>query len=135
DNTLLRPSTTIQLTTIVGKTGRPSIRLAPRPSTERHVVLCGTEPLVRAWLRSLIESRHGLRVVAELDSIGEVVEAASRLQPRLIVAGLPLPTPADPEFRRELRVAAPSAVVICVAPTNAPEWLRRAAFLGSSRVV
>lgn len=80
--------------------------------TEIRVMLVDDHEVVRQGLKSLLERREHLRVVAEAGSVAEAVIAAERAQPDVIVMDVRLPDGTGIEACRDIRAARPETRVL-----------------------
>jgi two-component system, NarL family, response regulator DevR len=80
----------------------PEIRVMP---VDDHEV-------VRQGLKSLLERREHIQVVAEAGTVAEAVEAAARVQPDVIVLDVRLPDGSGIEVCRDIRAEHPNIRVL-----------------------
>ena len=92
------------------------------------VLLCGGPRLFRAGLRSLIETRHRLRVVGDTEDATEGASVATWQQPAVVI--LDQASAGDSESLRRLRSRAPDARILGVARSHDLHWRRRIPRLG-----
>ena len=103
------------------------------PSSIR-ILLLGEHAIVRAALRMLIESRPGLKVVAEAPKNLESLDTALD-QVDLIVLDVDLEIESSLQFLGDLMASAPSARVLILTGTTDPEAYSSAVRLGAMGVV
>lgn len=76
------------------------------------VLLVDDHEVVRMGLRTLLDKREGLKVVAEAGNVAEAVSAASQYRPDVIVMDIRLPDGNGVEACREIRGQLPETRVI-----------------------
>jgi two-component system, NarL family, nitrate/nitrite response regulator NarL len=115
-----------------------SLTMGPRASIAScppiRILLIGDQPMMRAGLRMLIESRPGLKVVAEADTLAASA-AASREQTDIIVLDFDQAAGDGPELLRELTQTAPDARVLVLTGSHDAEVHRRAVGMGAVGVL
>src|SRR5262249_51278315 len=79
---------------------------------EIRVMLVDDHEIVRQGLKSLLERREHIQVVAEAGSVAEAVEAAARTQPDVIVMDVRLPDGTGIEACRDIRADHPNIRVL-----------------------
>ena len=77
-----------------------------------RVMLVDDHEIVRQGLRSLLERREHVQVVAEAGTVAEAVEAGIRLRPDVIVMDVRLPDGTGIEACREIRSECPDTRVL-----------------------
>ena len=77
-----------------------------------RLMLVDDHEVVRQGLKSLLERREHLRVVAEAGSVAEAVAAAARTQPEVIVMDVRLPDGTGIEACRDIRADRPETRVL-----------------------
>jgi DNA-binding NarL/FixJ family response regulator len=97
-----------------------------------RVLLVDDHELLRAGLRSRLESEAGITVVGEADSAERAVVLARALQPDLILLDLLLPRKNGYDAIPELADVAPEAKVLVVSSQAAPSSVRRALTAGAA---
>lgn len=80
--------------------------------SEIRVMLVDDHEIVRQGLRSLLERREHLRVVAEAGTVAEAIAAAAETQPDVVVMDVRLPDGTGIEACREIRAARPETKVL-----------------------
>ena len=96
------------------------------------VLIVDDHELLRAGLRSRLESEPGIAVVGEADTAERAVVMARKLQPDLIVLDLLLPRKSGYEAIPELASVAPQAKILVVSSQAAPSSVRRALSAGAA---
>jgi DNA-binding NarL/FixJ family response regulator len=82
-------------------------------TTEKtRVLLCDDHEVVREGLRGLIARQEGMTVVGEAGTVAEVVEAAARAHPDVVIMDVRLPDGSGVEACRTIREARPETRVI-----------------------
>jgi DNA-binding NarL/FixJ family response regulator len=97
-----------------------------------RIVLVDDHELLRAGLRSRLESEPGFAVVGEADTAERAVVMARRLQPDVILLDLLLPRKNGYDAIPELAAVAPRAKVLVVSSQAAPSSVRRALSAGAA---
>src|ERR1043166_6117320 len=92
------------------------------------VLICDDEPDIRALYRVGFEYQHA--IVHEAEDGVEVAEAASSIQPDLIVLDIAMPRRDGMTALPLIRAAAPATKVIVVTAHSAVEVFERARSLG-----
>jgi two-component system, NarL family, response regulator DevR len=80
--------------------------------TEIRVMLVDDHEIVRQGLRSLLERREHITVVAEAGTVAEAVKEAARTQPDVIVMDVRLPDGTGIEACRDIRAEQPQTRVL-----------------------
>jgi len=96
------------------------------------VLLVDDHELLRAGLRSRLESEPGFDVVGEADTAERAVVMARKLQPKVILLDLLLPRKSGYEAIPELAEVAPQAKILVVSSQAAPSSVRRALSAGAA---
>jgi two-component system response regulator NreC len=96
-----------------------------------RVLIVDDHQLLRAGLRSRLETEDSITTVGEADSAEGAVVMARALQPDLILLDLLLPRKSGYEAIPELAEAAPDAKVLVVSSQTAPTSVRRALSAGA----
>ena len=96
-----------------------------------RVLIVDDHELLRAGLRSRLETENSITTVGEADSAEQAVVMARALQPDLILLDLLLPRKSGYEAIPELAEAAPDAKVLVVSSQTAPSSVRRALSAGA----
>jgi two-component system, NarL family, response regulator DevR len=82
-------------------------------TTEKtRVLLCDDHEVVREGLRGLIARQEGMTVVGEAGTVAEVVEAAARTKPDVVIMDVRLPDGSGVEACRTIRETRPETKVI-----------------------
>ena len=97
-----------------------------------RVLLVDDHELLRAGLRSRLESEPGIGVVGEADTAERAVLMARKLQPDLILLDMLLPRKNGDDVIPELAEVAPEAKVIVVSSQAAPSSVRRVLSAGAA---
>jgi DNA-binding NarL/FixJ family response regulator len=95
------------------------------------VLLVDDHELLRAGLRSRLETEKSIAIVGEADSAERAVLMARSLQPDVILLDLLLPRKSGYEAIPELAKVAPHAKVIVISSQAAPSSVRRALSAGA----
>jgi DNA-binding NarL/FixJ family response regulator len=95
------------------------------------VLLVDDHELLRAGLRSRLETEKSIVIVGEADSAERAVLMARSLQPDVILLDLLLPRKSGYEAIPELAKVAPNAKVIVISSQAAPSSVRRALSAGA----
>jgi len=80
--------------------------------TQVRVLLCDDHEVVREGLRTLITRQKSMQVVGEAGSVAEVVDAAAKAKPDVIIMDVRLPDGSGVEACRTIRDARPETKVI-----------------------
>jgi DNA-binding NarL/FixJ family response regulator len=96
-----------------------------------RVLIVDDHELLRAGLRSRLETEDSITTVGEADSAERAVVMARALQPDLILLDLLLPRKSGYEAIPELAQVAPDAKVLVVSSQTAPSSVRRALSAGA----
>ena len=82
-------------------------------TTEKtRILLCDDHEVVREGLRGLIARQDGMSVVGEAGTVAEVVEAATRTKPDVVIMDVRLPDGSGVEACRTIRETRPETKVI-----------------------
>jgi two-component system response regulator DevR len=82
-------------------------------TTEKtRILLCDDHEVVREGLRGLIARQDGMTVVGEAGTVAEVIEAAARTKPDVVIMDVRLPDGSGVEACRTIREARPETKVI-----------------------
>jgi two-component system response regulator DevR len=82
-------------------------------TTEKtRILLCDDHEVVREGLRGLIARQDGMSVVGEAGTVAEVVEAAARTRPDVVIMDVRLPDGSGVEACRTIREMRPETKVI-----------------------
>ena len=95
------------------------------------VLLVDDHELLRAGLRSRLETEKSITIAGEADSAERAVLMARSLQPDVILLDLLLPRKSGYEAIPELAKVAPNAKVIVISSQAAPSSVRRALSAGA----
>ena len=87
-------------------------------SARASVLVADPEMLVRAGLRSVLESDPELEVVADVELGEHAVELVGRLRPRLAIISTSLRNPSGMEVAGRLRTLAPSTTIVLLARSD-----------------
>lgn len=80
-----------------------------------RVLICDDHTLVRAGLRRLLESFHGVEVVAEASNADEAVMRARQLLPDIVLMDLSMPGRTGFDALAELRTCCPDIAVVIMS--------------------
>jgi DNA-binding NarL/FixJ family response regulator len=90
-----------------------------------RVLVADDHAVVRAGLRSLIESRHGWQVCAEAVNGREAVEKAGKLKPDIAVLDISMPILNGIEATRQLRKVSPETEVLILTMHDADQMVQQ----------
>jgi DNA-binding NarL/FixJ family response regulator len=90
-----------------------------------RVLVADDHPIVRAGLRTLIESRHGWRVCAEAANGREAVEQAAKLKPDIAVLDVGMPVLNGVEATRQLRKICPETEVLILTMHDSDQMVQQ----------
>lgn len=99
---------------------------------EIRVMLVDDHEVVRQGLKSLLERRDTLRVVAEAGSVAEAIEEAARAQPDVVVMDVRLPDGTGIEACREIRAQRPETHVLMLTSYADDEAVYAAIIAGAA---
>jgi DNA-binding NarL/FixJ family response regulator len=99
---------------------------------EIRVMLVDDHEIVRQGLKSLLDRREHLAVVAEAGSVAEAVEAAARARPDVIVMDVRLPDGTGVEACRDIRAENPQIRVLMLTSYADDEAIYSAIIAGAS---
>ena len=88
-------------------------------SADIRVLLVDDHPAVRTTLSELLSEEEGLTVVGECENGSQVVEAASRLHPDIVLMDLSMPVMDGVAATEALRVAQPHPRIIVLTGEGA----------------
>jgi DNA-binding NarL/FixJ family response regulator len=97
-----------------------------------RILIVDDHDLLRAGLRSRLESEPGMAVVGEADTSERAVSQARKLQPNLVLLDLLLPRKGGYDTIPELLAVAPQARILVVSSQAAPSSVRRALSAGAA---
>jgi two-component system response regulator DevR len=102
-------------------------------TTEKtRILLCDDHEVVREGLRGLIARQEGMSVVGEAGTVAEVVEAAARTKPDVVIMDVRLPDGSGVEACRTIREARPETKVIMLTSYADDEALFASITAGAS---
>ena len=102
-------------------------------TTEKtRILLCDDHEVVREGLRGLISRQEGMSVVGEAGTVTEVVEAAARTKPDVVIMDVRLPDGSGVEACRTIREARPETKVIMLTSYADDEALFASIIAGAS---
>ncbi len=102
-------------------------------TTEKtRILLCDDHEVVREGLRGLISRQEGMSVVGEAGTVAEVVEAAARTKPDVVIMDVRLPDGSGVEACRTIREARPEIKVIMLTSYADDEALFASIIAGAS---
>jgi two-component system response regulator DevR len=99
---------------------------------EIRVMLVDDHEVVRQGLKSLLERRENLEVVAEAGTVAEAVEAAARTQPDVVVMDVRLPDGTGIEACRDIRAERPQTHVLMLTSYADDEAVYAAIIAGAA---
>jgi len=118
----------------IRRTRCKTMKTAPSPKTELHVLVVDDEMLIR-WAASEVLTADGCEV-AEADSAAAAVRAVSgSRQPDVVLLDYRLPDCSDLGLLATLRTLAPRAAIILMTAFGTPEVFSGAAKLGAWRIL
>lgn len=100
--------------------------------SEIRALLVDDHALVRAGLRTLLESIDGVAVVAEAGNGEEALRLAAELQPDLVVMDIAMPRLSGLDAAAHIREALPGARVLVLSMHASEDYVRRALRSGAS---
>lgn len=102
-------------------------------TTEKtRILLCDDHEVVREGLRGLISRQEGMSVVGEAGTVAEVVEAAGRTKPDVVIMDVRLPDGSGVEACRTIRETRPETKVIMLTSYADDEALFASIIAGAS---
>lgn len=100
-----------------------------------RVVIAGSQGLVRAGLKRLVEERPGLDVVAVADSGPVLLEAVRQTQPEVVLSEFDLPQLSGLEALARVRREAPRIAMLMLTGVPDAQLMRAAIRLGAAGIV
>lgn len=100
--------------------------------SEIRALLVDDHALVRAGLRTLLESIDGVAVVAEAGNGEEALRLAAELQPDLVVMDIAMPRLSGLDAAAHIREALPGTRVLVLSMHASEDYVRRALRSGAS---
>ena len=97
-----------------------------------RILLCDDHEVVREGLRGLIGRQEGMSVVGEAGTVAEVVEAAARTKPDVVIMDVRLPDGSGVEACRTIRETRPETKVIMLTSYADDEALFASIIAGAS---
>jgi two-component system response regulator DevR len=97
-----------------------------------RVLICDDHEVVREGLRGLISRQAGMSVVGEAGTVAEVIEAAMRSKPDVVIMDVRLPDGSGVEACREIREARPETRVVMLTSYADDEALFASIIAGAS---
>ena len=102
-------------------------------TTEKtRILLCDDHEVVREGLRGLIARQPGMSVVGEAGTVAEVIEAAARTKPDVVIMDVRLPDGSGVEACRTIRETRPETKVIMLTSYADDEALFASIIAGAS---
>lgn len=95
------------------------------------ILICDDHPVVREGLASVLGRRPDLKIVAAVGSVGELVTAAEKLKPDVVLLDLELPDSSGVNAIIRLSRAAPDAKVVMFTVHDAEDTVRAALRAGA----
>ena len=90
-----------------------------------RVLVADDHPIVRAGLRSLIESRHNWQVCADAGNGREAVDMAGKLKPDIAVLDVSMPLLNGVEATRQIRRVSPETEVLILTMHDSEQMLQQ----------
>jgi two-component system, NarL family, nitrate/nitrite response regulator NarL len=112
----------------------PSIKVSTKPDVIK-VLVADDDPLVRAAVTLLLDSKHGYHLVGEAMDGFEAVSQARRLQPDILLLDLNMPKKAGLEALRELVDEQPATKTILLTLAIERRQILEALQLGARGIV
>ena len=97
-----------------------------------RILLCDDHEVVREGLRGLIGRQEGMSVVGQAGTVAEVVEAAARTKPDVVIMDVRLPDGSGVEACRTIRETRPETKVIMLTSYADDEALFASIIAGAS---
>src|ERR1051326_6362493 len=119
---------------VLGATQESWMETDGRPLTTR-VLLVEDHGGFRQYVRSALEARPELQLVAEAVDGLEAVEKCVQLQPDVVLMDIGLPRLNGIDAARRIRVVVPSCKIIFLTQERAPEIMQEAFKLGATAYV
>ena len=94
------------------------------------ILLADDHAIVREGVRSIIQSRPGWSIVAEVADGAEAVQKATELKPDIAILGVRLPRLNGVEAARRIRQALPQTGIVILTVDNSEQTLRQAVSCG-----
>src|SRR5207245_11443711 len=86
-----------------------------RPLVRVRVLIADDHPLVRRWLRAILEAHTEWEVCGEASSGPDAFGKAKELRPEVVIMDISMPGPSGLEATRQIREVVPQAEVLMVA--------------------
>jgi len=96
-----------------------------------RILLVDDHPIVRQWLRALLEGRPGWEVIGEASDGLEAVDQATRLHPDVMVLDVTMPRMNGLEACRVIRQKTPGLEILFVTQHDSPQMMREALDAGA----
>jgi DNA-binding NarL/FixJ family response regulator len=96
-----------------------------------RILVADDHPIVRAGLRTLLESRPGWQVCAEAENGREAVEKAAKLKPDVAVLDISMPLLNGIEATRQLRKVSPETEILILTMHAADQMVQQALEAGA----
>lgn len=97
-----------------------------------QLVLVDDSPLIRAGVRTMLESEWGMEVIAEADSLDSALDHCRQRPPQVVLMDLDLPAPGVMQGLRRLRRECSDCAVVILAHRDDDEELFHAVMAGAS---
>ena len=96
-----------------------------------RIVICDDHPVVREGLASVLGRRPDFKIVAAVGSVGELLTAAEKLSPDVVLLDLELPDSSGVDAIGRLNRAAPATKVVMFTVHDAEDTVRAALRAGA----
>jgi DNA-binding NarL/FixJ family response regulator len=103
----------------------------PFPDLRRGVLIADDHVLVRAGLRTLLESSSRYRLVGEASDVGECLRMIETMRPPLLLLDIMLPDMSGIDAVAGIRAIAPSVRIVFLSSQDSREFVTRALQTGA----
>lgn len=104
-------------------------------ASQIEILLVDDHPIVRAGLETILSSQADMRVIAQAGSGERAVEAASELQPDLVLMDLRLPGISGVEAIRGIRKVSPQTRILVLTTYEGDEDIHQALQAGAASYI